>query len=241
MRNVLIPTKLNPIAHDILKANDFEVVQDSEISLDELVKQHPETSALIVRSEKVDEDTIDALPNLKVIIRAGAGFNTIDIKHARRKKIDVMNTPGANANAVAEEVVAMILGAYRHLVKSEISTRKGFWEKKKFMGRELTGKTVGILGLGHIGQLVVKRLNGFECRILGYDPIIASSKAESLDVTLSSLEELFEQSDIVTLHIPEVKETKGLINKKYLSLMKRGATLINCARSGIINDDDLRE
>ena len=240
MRKVLIPTKLNSIAKDILTNNNFSVVHDSEVSLLELVKKNQDASALIVRSEIVNDEIINLLPDLKVIIRAGAGYNTIDTKFARRKGIDVMNTPGANANAVAEEVIALTLGIYRHVVQGDVTTRQGLWEKKKFMGRELAGKTVGIIGLGNIGQLLVKRLEGFECTLLGYDPVISASKAEVLGVELCSLDNIFQNSDIVTLHIPEVEETKGLINKKYLSLMKPRAMLVNCARAGVINEDDLR-
>ena len=240
MRKVLIPTKLNSAASEILTKNTFNVVQDSETDFIELINSNRDASALIVRSEVVNSEIIDSLPDLKVIIRAGAGYNTIDIKHARRQGIDVMNTPGANANAVAEEVIALILGAYRHIVQGDISTRQGLWEKKKFMGRELSSKVVGIIGLGNIGQLVIKRLTGFECKILGYDPIISVSKAETLGIELTSLEEIFKKSDIVTLHIPESKETKNLINKKYLSSMKSRAMIINCARAGILDEDDLR-
>ncbi len=241
MRKVLIATKLNTVAAEILKKNEYAVTQDSETDLGTLAKDHPDAFALIVRSEKVTADIIDLMPNLKVIVRAGAGFNTIDIKHARRQGIDVMNTPGANANAVAEEVVALILASFRHLVAGDNTTRDGLWEKKKFMGRELTGKTVGILGLGNIGQLLVKRLTGFDCRILGYDPVISPSKAEDLGVELCSLEKVFEMSDIVSLHIPESKETRGLINEKLLGLMRPGSMVVNCARAGIINEDDLRK
>jgi D-3-phosphoglycerate dehydrogenase / 2-oxoglutarate reductase len=135
----------------------------------------------------------------------------------------------------------MVLSAYRHVTQGDQSTRQGLWEKKKFMGRELTGKTVGIIGLGNIGQLVVKRLTGFECNMLGFDPVISSTKAEELGIELCSLEKLFQESDIVTLHIPESEETRGMVDKKYLTLMKPGAMLINCARAGILNEDDLRE
>ncbi len=240
MRNVLIPTKLNATAGDILRDSGFTVVQDTDTPLADLIKANPDTSALIVRSEAVTADVIDSLPNLKVIIRAGAGYNTIDTKHARRKGIDVMNTPGANANAVAEEVIALILACYRFVVAGDTTTRQGLWNKKDYLGRELTGKTVAIVGLGNIGQLLVKRLTGFECRIIGYDPVISASKASDLGVELMPLEKLFETADIVSLHIPEVKETKGLINKSYFDRMKPGAMLVNCARAGIINEGDLR-
>ena len=241
MKKVLIPTKLNPVAKKLLEANGgYTVVQDESAGLEALAAQNPDTYALFVRSEKVTADIIDALPSLKVVIRAGAGYNTIDIKHARSKKIDVMNTPGANANAVAEEVIALMLADARHVVPADASTRTGNWEKKNFMGREITGKTVGIVGLGAIGRLVAKRLSGFEVKILAFDPVLSEEAAARLGVKLVSLADLFTQSDYVSLHIPENEHTKGLINKTLLRNMKHGATLVNCARAGIINEDDLR-
>src|SRR5690606_7235806 len=135
------PTKLQKVAREILEANgSYSVVQDDATPLAELAAAHPDTYALIVRSEKVDAKLIDSLPALKVIIRAGAGYNTIDTRHARSRGVDVMNTPGANANAVAEEVVAMMLADARHIVAADPSTRAGEWEKKKFMGREVADK-----------------------------------------------------------------------------------------------------
>jgi len=241
MKKVLIPTKLDPVAKQLLEANgNYSVVQDESTELSVLAAQNPDTYALLVRSDKVTAEILDALPALKVVIRAGAGYNTIDIKHARSKKIDVMNTPGANANAVAEEVIALMLADARHVVPADASTRAGKWEKKNFMGREITGKTVGIVGLGAIGRLAARRLGGFDVQILAFDPVLSEAAAERLGVTLVSLEELFAQSDYVSLHIPENEHTQGLVNKDLLSKMKDGATLINCARSGVINEDDLR-
>jgi D-3-phosphoglycerate dehydrogenase len=241
MKKVLIPTKLNGIAKKLLEANgNYTVVQDDKTELSTLAAQHADAYALIVRSEKVPAELIDALPSLKVIIRAGAGYNTIDIKHARQKKVDVMNTPGANANAVAEEVIALMLADARHLIPADTSTREGKWEKKKFMGREITGKTVGIVGLGAIGRLVAKRLNGFDVNVLAFDPVLSEEAAARIGVKLVPIKELFEQSDYVSLHIPENEHTRGLVNKDLLGLMKNGATLVNCARAGVINEDDLR-
>ena len=240
MTKILIPTKLDHIAQELLKDNNYDVFQDSEDPIEALALKHPDTNALIVRSEKVTPEIIDALPQLKLIVRAGAGYNTIDTKYARSKKIDVMNTPGANSNAVAEEVVALYLAGYRHLVPSDISTRSGLWEKKKFMGRELTGKTMGIIGLGNIGRLLVKRLKGFDMKFLAYDPFISADSAEAMDVKLCSMEEIFKNSDCISLHIPENDKTKGIINNSLLKHMKKDAVLINCARAGIINEDDLR-
>ena len=241
MKKVLIPTKLESIARETLEARGaYQVIQDDSASIGDLAAKHEDAYALIVRSENVTASMIDALPNLKVIIRAGSGYNTIDTKYARGRHVDVMNTPGANANAVAEEVVALMLADARHIVPADMSTRAGKWEKKKFMGREIAGKTVGIVGLGNIGQLVARRLSGFECALLGYDPVIANERAEEVGVTLTDLPTLFSSSDYVTLHVPENKDTKGLVGEKYLALMKKGATLINCARAGIVDEDALR-
>jgi D-3-phosphoglycerate dehydrogenase len=226
MKKVLIPTKLDSVAADILKAHGgYEVVQDAKTPLEEQVKAHSDAYALIVRSEKVPAAVVDALPQLKVVVRAGAGYDTIDIKHARKKGVDVMNTPGANANAVAEEVLAMMLADARHIVAADATTRVGGWEKKNYMGRRVTGKTVGIVGLGHIGRLVAKRLKGFECRLLGYDPILNSERMRDLGVESATVEEIFAQSDYVTLHIPGGESTRGLVNAKLIGLMKKGRPL----------------
>lgn len=241
-KTVLIPTKLESIAREILLAHGgYEVVQDDKTPLLEQAKKHPATYALIVRSEKINREVINAFPELKVIVRAGTGYDSIDIKYARARGIDVMNTPGANANAVAEEVVALMLADARRVVQADITTRAGQWEKKAYMGRELTGKTVGVVGLGNIGRLVIKRLGGFECRFLGYDPVLSRDRAKSMNVDLVDLPALFEKSDYVTLHIPENAETRGMINEALLSRMKKGATLVNCARAGILDEAALRK
>ena len=241
MKKVLIPTKLDKVAREVLESSgQYTVVQEEKTELLALARQHPDAQALIVRSEKVTPEIMDALPNLKAIVRAGSGFNTIDAKYARQKKVDVMTTPGANANAVAEEVVALMLADARHLIEADPSCRRGEWEKTKFMGRELAGKTIGIVGLGHIGRLVAKRLAGFEMRLLAYDPMISQGRATDIGVEMTDLPTLFASSDYVTLHIPENAETKGLINAALLGRMNKGATLVNCARAGVINEADLR-
>jgi len=241
MKKVLIPTSLNEVAKEMLEAHGgYTVVQVPTCDVAELVREHADVHALIVRSEKITADILDAAPQLKVIVRAGAGYNTIDIRHAREKGVDVMNTPGANSNAVAEEVVAMMLADARHMVAADASCRAGKWEKSSFMGTELTGKTIGIVGLGYIGQLVAKRLSGFDVKVIGFDPFTSEEKAEELGIELSQLEGLFERADYITLHIPENEETRGMVNVSLLGRMKNGATLINCARAGILNEDDLR-
>ncbi len=237
---ILIPTKLDKAAAATLAAAGYDVVQNDSDPIEALVAAHPDTAGLIVRSEKVTADIIDALPSLKCVIRAGAGYDNIDYVYARTKGIDVMNTPGANSNAVAEEVVAMILAAYRYVVPADTTTRAGEWNKKKYMGRELTRKTVGILGLGNIGRMLVKRLQGFECTVLGYDHFLSHQRALNIGATPSSLEEIFSTADIISVHVPGGPATRNLINAQLISKMKDGAMLINCARYGVIDEEALR-
>jgi D-3-phosphoglycerate dehydrogenase len=242
MKKVLIPTKLDRVARELLEANGhYAVVQEEKADLLKLAAQHPDAHALIVRSEKVTADVLNALPALKAVVRAGSGYNTIDTKSARKRGVDVMTTPGANSNAVAEEVIALMLADARHLIAADASCRAGEWEKTKFMGRELTGKTIGIVGLGYIGRLLAGRLGGFEVKLLGYDPVISEERARHMGVELVDLPALFERSDYVSLHIPENSETKGLVNAALFGKMKKGATLINCARAGVVNENDLRQ
>ncbi len=240
MKKVLIPTKLDTVVAKMLAAQNFEIVQDAETPLEKLAAENPDAQILIVRSEKVPAGLIDKFPQMKLIVRAGAGFDNIDIAYARAKGVDVMNTPGANANSVAEEVVAMALAVFRHLVPADASTRAGRWEKKIFMGRELTKKTVGIVGLGNIGRLLAKRLQGFEPTLLGYDHFLATQRAINIGVKPVSLEELFSESDVISLHVPGGETTQKLVNTDLISKMKDGALLINCSRYGIVDEDALR-
>lgn len=237
---ILIPTKLDPAAAGALKADGYDVVQNDSDPIDVQVAAHPDAAGLIVRSEKVTKDIIDALPSLKCIIRAGAGYDNIDYVYARTKGIDVMNTPGANSNAVAEEVIAMILAAYRYVVPADTTTRAGEWNKKKYMGRELTRKTVGILGLGNIGRMLVKRLQGFECTVLGYDHFLSRQRALNIGATPAELEEIFSTADIISIHVPGGPATRNMINAHLIGLMKDGAMLVNCARYGVVDEEALR-
>jgi D-3-phosphoglycerate dehydrogenase len=241
-KKVLIPTKLDAVAREILEANGgYSVFQDESADLLDLAKDHSDAYALVVRSEKVTPEVIDAFPSLKVVVRAGAGYNTIDTAYARQMGIDVMNTPGANSNAVAEEVVALMMAHARHLIPADKSCREGKWEKSEFMGSEITGKTLGILGLGHIGQLLVKRASGFDMNVIAFDPIVSSDRAKDLGVEMvADYMEIFKRADYVSLHIPENDRTRGMINAEVFASMKDGAVLINCARAGVVNEEDLR-
>ena len=240
-KKVLIPTKLDALAAKILAGHGgFDVVQDESAELADLAAQHGDAYALIVRSEAVTAQIIDALPKLKLVVRAGAGYNTIDTTYARSRGVDVMNTPGANANAVAEEVVAMMLADARHVLQADPSARSGKWEKKRFMGRELTGKCIGIVGVGYIGQTLIKRLRGFEMKVLGYDPVLSQERARDIGVELVDLPTLFSEADYISLHVPENDQTRKMVNSDLLSRMKPGATIVNCARAGILDVDAMR-
>ncbi|NLB56836.1 MAG: hypothetical protein GX811_13940 [Lentisphaerae bacterium] len=242
MKKILIPTRLDNIAKETLETHGgYTVIQDETTPLDTLLTENPDAYAIIVRSEKITKEHIDILPNLKLIIRAGSGYNTIDTVYARSKNIDVMNTPGANSNAVAEEVIALMLADARHIIQADEATRAGRWEKKKFVGTEITGKTVGIVGLGNIGQLVAKRLSGFEVKLLGYDPLMSQERMDKIKIRVTDLATVFAESDYITLHIPENDETRKMINEELLSKMKPGSTLINCARAGVIDEAALRK
>jgi D-3-phosphoglycerate dehydrogenase len=240
MKKVLIPTKLDKVTAELLGKEGFTVIQTTEKKIDELAREHSDAQVVIVRSEKVTAAIIDTLPKLRLVVRAGAGYDNIDIRHARRRNVDVMNTPGANSNAVAEEVIAMALAAYRHVIPADASTRAGGWEKTAFMGRELTGKTLGVVGMGNIGRLLVKRLQGFEMRILAYDPVLSADLAAKMGVVLSSVEDIFRQSDIISLHVPETDETRGMVGTRLLSMTKPGVVLINCARAGVVDEQAIR-
>lgn len=237
---ILIPTKLDKAAAATLTAAGYDVVQNDSDPIEAQVAANPDAAGLIVRSEKVPAAIIDALPSLKCVIRAGAGYDNIDFVYARTKGIDVMNTPGANSNAVAEEVIAMILAAFRHLVPADVTTRAGEWNKKKYMGRELTGKTVGILGLGNIGRLLVKRLQGFECKVLGYDHFLSKQRALNIGATPTELDEIFSTADVISIHVPGGPATKNMISAELIGKMKDGAMLVNCARYGVVDEDAIR-
>jgi D-3-phosphoglycerate dehydrogenase len=240
-KKILIPTKLQTVAKTTLEKHGYLVIQDGETPLATLCERHPDTEGMIVRSEKITAAIMDQLPKLRAVVRAGSGFDTIDVKYARSKKIDVMNTPGANSNAVAEQTIGLMLSVARHFVPADQSTRSGLWEKDKFWGSELAGKTLGIVGLGAIGQLLCKRLQGFDMTILGYDPFISADRAADLGVSLVSLQDLFSKSNFVSLHVPVTDETRGMVNTSLLSLLPEGAVIVNCARHEILNEEDFRK
>jgi D-3-phosphoglycerate dehydrogenase len=196
--------------------------------------------AMLVRSAvKVKADTLAKAPKLRVIGRAGVGVDNVDLPAATAAGVLVMNTPGGNAVSVAEHALALMLALARMIPAASASTLAGKWEKKRFLGHELRGKTLGVVGLGNIGQEVVRRARGFEMKIIASDPYVNPETAADLDVTLLSLDEVLAQSDYLSLHVAMTPETKGMINAASIAGMRDGVRIINCARGELIDQDAL--
>ncbi len=207
---------------------------------DHLVQKIAEFEGLIVRSAtKVTAEVIDSARRLKVIGRAGAGVDNIDVAAARRRRIVVMNTPGANAQAAAELAIGLMFAVARHIAGADASMKQGQWEKKALLGGELCGKTVGIIGCGNVGRRVGLALQAFGMTILGCDPYLPRDHIEDCGFEGVALDDLFARSDFITLHAPKAPETSALIDSAALARMKDGVHIINCSRGGIIVEKDL--
>ncbi len=235
MSRVLIATKLDPVAKEILEEAGIEVEVKPGLDEDAMAKALAGCEGLIVRSDKVTAAVLDAATDLLAVVRAGSGVNTIDVEHATGRNVQVMNTPGANSNSVAELVFCYMLAAGRKLACADRSVKEGRWEKNNLMGGELLGKTLGIVGLGNIGGLVAKKARGFEMKLVGYDPLVSEAHAAELGVELKSLKEVFSESDFITLHVPLNDKTRSMVNAELLGSMKKGAMLINTARAEVVD------
>ncbi len=201
-----------------------------------------DADALLVRSAvQVTQSVLEKAPKLRVIGRAGVGVDNVDLEAATQAGVLVMNTPGGNAISVAEHTFAMMLAMARHIPQANASTRGGKWEKKKFMGNELRGKTLGIVGLGSIGREVVKRARAFEMRIVAHDPYVTSTIAHDLGVELLDLPKLYAAADYLTLHVASTPETQGMLSREAFSQMKDGVRIVNCARGELVDEAALAE
>ncbi|MCM8766223.1 MAG: phosphoglycerate dehydrogenase [Candidatus Omnitrophica bacterium] len=234
----------DPLAEEGLKIlreeKEFEVevkLKQPEEVLKEIIKDY---DALIVRSEtKVTAGVIERANRLKVIGRAGVGLDNIDVEAATKKGVIVMNAPEGNTISTAEHTMSLMLALSRNIARADVSLKRGEWERKKFMGVELYGKVLGIVGLGRIGREVAKRAMSFGMRVIAYDPYLAGEKAESLGVELVDWEELLKKSDYISFHVPLTEETKHMVSEREFALMKKGVRIINCARGGIIDESAL--
>jgi len=242
MIKVLITDKLAQEGIDLLNsAEGVEAVVKTGISEDELAKIIGEYDGLIIRSgTKVTAKVLANHGKLKAIARAGVGVDNIDIPEATRKGILVMNTPGGNTLSAAEHTIALILAMSRNVVPACISLKSGAWDRKKYMGNQLNGKVLGLIGLGRIGMAVAKMAKGFNMKIIGYDPFAAPADAEKIGVEVTdTLERIFKESDYISVHVPRNEQTLNMIGAEQIKMMKPAVRLVNCARGGIINEDAL--
>ena len=241
--NVLVSDPLTARAIEMLRrAPGISILARSGLSESELLPLVAEIDAWIVRGgTKVTRRLIEAAPKLRWIGRAGAGLDNIDVAAARERGVEVMNVPGANAVAVAELVFGLLLALLRQIPAADASVRRGEWDKSRFMGRELRGKTLGIVGLGKIGGAVARRATGFEMRCLGFDPLVPAAAARAMGVEPLPLDDLLTRSDIVTLHAPMTPETKEMIGAAQIARMPPGAILVNAARGGLVDEAALLE
>ncbi|MBQ1335944.1 MAG: phosphoglycerate dehydrogenase [Selenomonadaceae bacterium] len=225
-----------------LLEKEFEVVVKEKISHEELLSIIPEFDALMVRSaSKVTADVIERAEKLKIIGRAGVGVDNIDSPAATARGIIVINSPGGNTIAATEHTMAMMLAMSRHIPIANETLQKGEWNRKKYVGVELRGKTLGVVGMGRIGSGVAKRALAFDMNVIAYDPYINEERAKSLGVKVGSLDDVIAEADFITVHMPLTPETKGMISMEQMKKMKKGVRLVNCARGGIIDEADLAQ
>jgi D-3-phosphoglycerate dehydrogenase len=241
MPKVLISDKMHKLAEDIFRARGVDVDVKTGLKPDELKAIIGTYDGLAIRSSTtVTPEILEAATNLKVVGRAGIGVDNVDIKAATSKGVIVMNTPFGNSITTAEHAIAMMFALARDIPQASASTHAGKWEKNKFMGVELYNKTLGVIGCGNIGSIVADRARGLKMNVLAYDPFLSDDKAIELGVKKVELEELFAESDFITLHVPKNEKTKGIVNKDSIAKMKKGVRIINCARGGLIVEADLK-
>ena len=240
---IVIAEKVSPATLAILKNEaGWEVVTADQIPAGGLPAALADADALIVRSAvQADAALLEHAPRLRLIGRAGVGVDNIDTAEATKRGIVVMNTPGANAVAVAELTLGLMISMARSVPRANAGMHEGKWDKKTLQGTELRGKTLGIVGLGRIGLEVARRAKAFGMQLIGYDPFVAPVIARENDVTLVGIDEIFEESDYLSLHVGLTPQTEGLINKTSLAIMKKGVRIVNCARGELIVDDALVE
>lgn len=241
---VLVSDKLSETAVQIFRDRGLEVdfMPDLGKDKEKLLEIIDQYDGLAIRSAtKATEKLIAAATNLKVIGRAGIGVDNVDIPAASRRGIIVMNTPFGNSITTAEHAIAMIFAVARQLPAADLSTQAGKWEKSKFMGVEITGKTLGVIGCGNIGSIAASRGIGLNMRVIAFDPFLSPERAEKLGVEKVELDELLSRSDFITLHVPMTDKTRGIINAEAISKMKKGVRIVNCARGGLVVEADLAE
>ena len=241
MPDVLISDSLSNLAKDVFEKNNIEVDVNTELSPSELQEIIKNYDGLVVRSAtKVTKEIIEAGDKLKIIGRAGAGVDNIDLVAAKKKNIVVMNTPGGNTNATAEHTISLLLSLYKSIPKANNSTHKGLWEKKKFKGLELKGKKIGLIGFGNVAERVAEIANGFAMEVFVFSKSFESRKNNFLDIKSLTLEEMLSICDVISFHCKTTKDGNPIINISELKKMKKNAVIINTARGNLVNEIDLK-
>ena len=240
---VLIPDNVDPAALKVFEGLDaIKVIAPGNMKREETLAAIGEAHALIIRSSTTaDAELLNAAPNLKAIARAGVGVDNVDVPLATAKGVVVMNTPDGNTIATAEHTFGLMLALARHIPQGNASLKAGKWDRKSYMGVELRGKTLGIIGFGRIGRAIAKRALAFEMTVITTDPFIPADVTADLGVELVDLDTLYARSDFITLHSLITDETRGMINYDSIAKMKPGVRLINAARGALINEPDLAE
>jgi D-3-phosphoglycerate dehydrogenase/(S)-sulfolactate dehydrogenase len=239
---VLVSDDLSPEAVRILKDAGLDVDVKVGLKPDALEEIVGGYDALAVRSAtKVTAKLLEKATRLKVVGRAGVGVDNVDLDAATRRGVVVMNTPGGSSVTVAELALAMILSLFRHVPAATASVKAGKWEKKRFQGHEIAGKTLGVVGIGNIGSVLVERALAMKMRVVAYDPFITPEAAAKLGASLVDLETLWREADVVSLHVPLTDQTRNLVNAATLAKMKKGAILVNCARGGVVDEKALAD
>jgi D-3-phosphoglycerate dehydrogenase / 2-oxoglutarate reductase len=238
---VLIADKLSPAAIDIFKARGVDAEVKTGLSKGELLEVIGDYDGLALRSAtKADKEVIAAAKRMKVIGRAGIGVDNVDIPAATAAGIVVMNTPFGNSITTAEHAIALMFALARQLPQADQSTQDGKWEKNRFMGVELTAKTLGLIGCGNIGSIVADRANGLKMKVIAYDPFLSPERAVELGVEKVELDELLARADVITLHTPLTDKTRNILSGEALAKAKKGVLIINCARGGLVDEQALR-
>ncbi len=238
---VLISDSMSSKAADIFRQRGIDVTVSPKMSPEELKGVIGEYHGIAIRSAtKATAELLNAATNLKVIGRAGIGVDNVDVPHATKAGIIVMNTPFGNAITTAEHAIAMMFAVARQIPAASASTHAGKWEKSKFMGAEITGKTLGLIGAGNIGSIVASRAQGLKMKVIAFDPFLSAERAERLGIEKVELNTLLERADFITIHVPKTKETAGMIDAAAIARMKPGVFLINCARGGLVDEVALR-
>ncbi len=243
MYKILVSDKLAEDAIKLLQGEkDIEATVKVGMTEEQLAEELVNYDGLIIRSaSKVTAKVLEKVKKLKVIGRAGVGLDNVDIPVATNKGVIVMNTPDANTLSTAEQTIALLMSMARNTPQADASLKAKKWDRNKFVGMELYGKTLGVIGLGRIGTEVSKRMMAFGMKIVGFDPFMTKEKAETLGIETMSVAEVIKIADIITFHVPLNKETKDMITAKQIATMKDGVMIINCARGGIVNEKDLAD